>query len=271
MSVINSIKQNRLAQKLYFAGTYPKFYVRYLKDYCKFKILSAGMTEFEINWWNRYPCLYDNTKNTSFDTHYIYHPAWAARILAKTNPSCHIDISSTLNFCTIASAFIPIKFYDYRPANISLSNLSSDHANLLSLQFASNSIESLSCMHTVEHIGLGRYGDSLDQNGDLKAISELKRVLAVEGNLLFVVPIGGKPRIQFNAHRIYAYQQIIQYFNDFELMEFTLIPDFPSSDGIILDATEEMANKCTYGCGCFWFKKKNDPKIGDINDVSRNI
>ncbi|MEL7665228.1 MAG: hypothetical protein AAGU10_14030, partial [Methanosarcina mazei] len=76
------------------------------------------------------------------------------------------------------------------------------------------------------------------------------------GNLLFVVPIGNKPKIMFNAHRIYTYKQIIEHFNDLELIEFALIPDYPSSDGIILDATEEMANKCTYGCGCFWFLKK---------------
>ncbi len=43
------------------------------------------------------------------------------------------------------------------------------------------SVESLSCKHVIEHIGLGRYGDVLDPGGDLKAISELKRALAVGG------------------------------------------------------------------------------------------
>jgi hypothetical protein len=66
-------------------------------------------------------------------------------------------------------------------------------------------------MHVVEHVGLGSYGDSLDPNGDLKAMSELKRVLSINGNLLFVVPVG-KPRVMFNAHRIYSYEQIIECF-----------------------------------------------------------
>jgi len=107
---------------------------------------------------------------------------------------------------------------------LDLDNLISKQANLTSLPFENNSIESLSCMHTVEHIGLGRYGDKLDPNGDLKAIKELKRVLSVNGNLLFVVPIG-KPKIMFNAHRIYSYNQIINYFNELKLKEFSLVTD----------------------------------------------
>jgi hypothetical protein len=124
-----------------------------------------------------YLCLNDKSNNTNFDTHYIYHPAWAARILKELNPEIHIDISSSLSFCSIVSAFLPIEFYDYRPASISLSNLKSNHADLTKLFFKDNSIHSLSCMHTVEHIGLGRYGDPIDYDGDLKAINELKRVL----------------------------------------------------------------------------------------------
>lgn len=233
--------------------------INYIFDYKKFIMLSTCNNRFSTLWRDRYPCFHDNSGTTPFDAHYIYHPAWAARIIEKTKPAVHVDISSTLHFCSILSAFVPVKFYDYRPADLKLSNLSSGSANIVSLPFPSDSIESLSCMHTVEHIGLGRYGDPLDPDGDMKAIAELKRVIAFGGNLLFVVPIGGKPKIMFNAHRIYSYKQIIKYFNDLELIEFALIPDYPSSDGIILDATKEMADKCTYGCGCFWFLK-NDPK-----------
>lgn len=117
-----------------------------------------------------FPCLNDNTEYTGFDAHYIYHPAWAARIVKQISPSIHIDISSTLHFCSILSAFIPVKFYDYRPAILDLDNLNSLKADLMNLPFEDNSIESISCMHTVEHIGLGRYGDPLDPMGDIKAI-----------------------------------------------------------------------------------------------------
>lgn len=214
---------------------------------------------FPVQLINIKPYLKDNTNLTNFDSHYIYHPAWAARIIAKTKPEKHFDISSSLSFSTIISAFTAVKFYDYRPANINLSNMTSEKANLLSLPFADNSISSLSCMHTVEHIGLGRYGDNIDPDADLKAINELKRVLAVEGNLLFVVPIG-QSKLIFNAHRIYSYDQIIEYFKKFRLKEFTLIPDNAIKTGIVYNATKELADEQKYGCGCFWFTKNIQSK-----------
>ena len=112
-------------------------------------------------------------------------------------------------------------------------------------------------MHTVEHIGLGRYGDPLDYNGDIKAIKELSRVLKKNGDLLFVTPIGATPRIEFNAHRIYTKEQIIKYFeeNNLYLHEFTLIPEDEKDGGLVINPTEELLQKQKYACGCFWFKK----------------
>jgi len=176
----------------------------------------------------------------------------AARKVKEINPLVHADISSSLYFSGIVSAFVPIDFYDYRPADLNLSNLKSAHADLTKLDFVDSSICSLSCMHTVEHIGLGRYGDQINPVSDLLAISELKRVLNVGGSLLFVVPVG-MPKIEYNAHRIYSYEMIQEYFKDLELKEFSLITD----DGkFIENANFELVNKQKYGCGCFWFIKK---------------
>jgi SAM-dependent methyltransferase len=230
--------------------------ISFAREFLDFKRLSAATSDrFRLRWKDRYPCLKDNTGSTGFDRHYIYHTAWAARILADTKPSAHVDISSTLYFCGIVSAFLPVKFYDHRPADLQLSGLTSESADLTALPFARNSIDSLSCMHVVEHIGLGRYGDALDPTGDLKAAAELQRVLAPGGNLLFVVPTG-KPKIAFNAHRIYAYDQVTSYFPDLELKQFALIPDDPRDGGLIYDATKRQADSQTYGCGCFWFQKR---------------
>jgi len=176
--------------------------ILFVNDFVSFKrVCLAKDSRFELLWGDRYPCLNDKTATTSFDRHYIYHPAWAARVLAQTKAPMHVDIGSTLHFCTIASAFLPFKFYDYRPAEVELNNLSSESADLLGLPFDDNSINSLSCMHVVEHVGLGRYGDPFDPLGDKKAMDESSRVLAVGGNLRFVVPVG-QPKVMFNAHRI---------------------------------------------------------------------
>jgi SAM-dependent methyltransferase len=224
-----------------------------LADFYKFKKIAVD-GRFSVRLSDFQPQLFDKTSKISFDRHYLYHPAWAARVVSRIMPKVHVDISSILHFGTIVSAFVPVKFYDYRPANIELPGYTSDHADLLDLPFESGSVECLSCMHTVEHVGLGRYGDPQDADGDLKAIKELKRVLSPGGNLLFVVPIG-QPKIEFNAHRIYSYAQIMEYFDDLELKEFTLISEMGGAP--IVNATEEQANAERYGCGCFWFNKTN--------------
>jgi hypothetical protein len=226
--------------------------INFIKDFINFK-KKMNDSRFIMNWSDKYPWLNDKTLSTPFNSHYIYHPAWAARIVKKINPKKHIDISSTLNFCAIVSAFVPIEFYDYRPAKLNLGNLKTFHCDLTKLKFKSNSIKSLSCMHTIEHIGLGRYGDPIDPNGDIKAINELKRVTAKSGNLLIVVPIG-KSKIEFNAHRIYSYKQIISYFQEFNLENFSLVTDDPNFK-FIEGASEKLANSQNYGCGCFYFKK----------------
>jgi len=220
-----------------------------LCDYFKFK---KKNNRFSIKISDFYPCIKEKTTKTKFDAHYIYHTSWAARKVKEINHTKHIDISSSLYFSSIVSAFIPVDFYDYRPAELNLSNLKSAHADLTNLNFLNDSLNSLSCMHTVEHVGLGRYGDPIDPEGDLKAISELKRVLAKGGSLLFVVPVG-RPKIEFNAHRIYSYEQVLEYFNGLTLKEFTLITD---EGKFIENADKNLVKGQKYGCGCFWFIKK---------------
>ena len=224
-------------------------------EFAKLRRVSAS--RFSLRWRDRWLCWGDATSATSFDRHYVFHTAWAIRVLEESRPVEHVDISSSLYFVALASAVVPIHFYDYRPAQLDLSGLNCAQADLTRLGFANDSVASLSCMHVVEHVGLARYGDPLDYDGDLKAVAELSRVVAKGGQLLFVVPIGGESRIQFNAHRIYTYQQIIGMFANFELLEFALIPDDGSNLGLVRHADEAMANQQRYGCGCFWFRKIN--------------
>jgi SAM-dependent methyltransferase len=218
---------------------------------------SADKTKsrFALSEDNFHPCLDDNTTNTGFDRHYLYHVAWAVRKVKEIDPAFHIDFSSSLYFCTTLSAFIPVHFYDFRPAMLGLDGLKSEAGDLTKISFADNSVDSLSCMHTIEHVGLGRYGDPIDYDGDLKAIAELKRVVKPGGSLLFVTPVG-QPVIAYNAHRIYSFEQVKEYFSGFELKEFSLVPDDAKDGGLIQNADPAMVPLQKYGCGCFWFIKK---------------
>lgn len=254
MSVKKNLKKSNFVRYFYFKVLHLIRYVDYINDYIQFNKLLIEKMKISLIWKNRYVCLNDKTNTTSFDTHYVYHTAWAARKIQEISPMKHIDVSSSIYFNAIVSAFVPIDFYDYRPARINLDGLSPYAGNLSSLPFLDNSIKSLSCMHVLEHIGLGRYGDELDPEGDLKAVSEIKRVLALQGDLLIVVPVG-KPVINYNAHRVYGYEDVISMFFDLHLQEFSLLTDDDKGAEFILNASPDLVQNQNYACGCFWFKK----------------
>lgn len=197
------------------------------------------------------PCLEDDTARTGFDTHYVYHVAWALRRLVAQRPIQHVDISSSLHFVSAASALVPTTFYDFRPAELRLDGLQCVAGDLTNdAHWATGGFDSVSCMHVVEHIGLGRYGDQLDANGDLRALANLRRMLAPGGRLLFVVPVG-RPMVCFNAHRIYPARWIANWFaDDFDLREFYLIPPH-ASQAPIAQADLAEADRMHYACGCF--------------------
>jgi len=235
-------------------GPEPQWFV---EGFTRFRnLVSSNNRGLPVKWEERQPLLDDRTARLGFDRHYIYHTAWAARILSRTKPARHVDVSSTLYFCAIVSAFVPVDYYEFRPVNLALDNLSTGVADLQHLPFADRSVQSISCMHVVEHIGLGRYGDPIDPDGDLKAIAELGRVLAPGGSLLLVVPVG-RPRVIFNAHRIYSTAHVRDACAGLDLAEFALIPDGRHDLGLVHDPSDEFVNSQNYGCGCFWFRRNS--------------
>ncbi len=224
-------------------------------DYLTFKELDTK-PRFSYSWETFFPQIFDKTTLTGFDRHYVYHTAWAVRKVKEFNPEKHVDIASSLYFPGLLSAFIPVDFYDYRPAPLHLSGLTTEHADLTKLHFASESIQSLSCLHTIEHVGLGRYGDPIDPEGDEKACRELARVLAPQGRLLFVTPVGKEAIIQFNAHRIYTYEKVLALFPTLTLTEFSYVPEH-GTDGVHEHANPNELTSERYACGLFVFEKKS--------------
>jgi hypothetical protein len=226
---------------------------QYERQYSEFRDKSNADQRFRIEDHDKQVHLNEDTFSFSYDPQYLYHTAWASQKLAANRPCKHADFSSFLYFSTIVSAFIPVEFYDFRPAAINLDNFKSNRADLLCIDIPDNSLESVSCMHVIEHIGLGRYGDPISPTGDITAANELKRVLAVGGFLYIVLPVGGENRVYFNAHRVYTYHTVLSLFSGLTLKSTALL--CASSGPLQVNADESVFNQQSYGCGCFEFQK----------------
>ncbi len=227
---------------------------RFLRRFRQFQTMQVQRSNSPVQLSDIQMCIGDETPQTGFDRHYLFHIAWAARKLKHLQPSRHVDISSSLYLNVVLSAFIPVEFYDFRPPNIRFSGLECRAGDLTRLPFDDSSVPSLSCLHVLEHVGLGRYGDPLDPAGDAKGALELERVLAPGGNLLIVVPVG-KPVIRFNAHRIYSHEQILKLFPALQLVEASLITDDPNDPVIHGHMSPGAWLAQEFGCGCFHFRK----------------
>ena len=69
---------------------------------------------------------------------------------------------------------------------------------------------------TFEHSGLGRYGDEIDADGDLKAMEEVRDLLPLGGQMFLAVPIG-VDRVVYPMHRIYGVERAPYLFNQWHL------------------------------------------------------
>lgn len=226
------------------------FYLpRYWRAWCKYRRLAVTAARPTLA--DSYPCLTDWTPATPFDPHYFYQGAWLARHLQQAKPALHVDIGSSTAMLSVLSAQVPTVFVDYRPLRAFLPNLLCVGGSILQLPFKDGSISSLSCLHVLEHIGLGRYGDSVDPAGSERAAVELMRVLAPGGTLYLSIPVG-REQVCFNAHRVFAPEGVLHMFSALEKAAFSLVDDAGSFRAA---AQLESANQLDYGCGMYVFRK----------------
>jgi SAM-dependent methyltransferase len=226
--LMRNLKQNPQVVNLYHIGIsfrdYFKFkpilfirqYFSYLNELNSFKKMGENTKFRHIQ---LYPRLSDKTDNTPIEPIYFFQDTWAAKKIFEMKPSHHYDIGSSVKTVGIISQFVPTTMVDIRPLEIELPDLFFIKGDILNLPFEDSSIESLSSLCVVEHIGLGRYGDALNPFGSEEAIQELKRVLKPGGFLLFSVPVDKENKIYFNAHRTFTREYILSLFSDMMLME----------------------------------------------------
>lgn len=193
-----------------------KQYLWYFRNLNLFKKCNKNPNFCKISF---YPCLMDNLSYTPVDAVYFYQDCWAAKHIFRLKPKHHYDVGSHIKTIGIISQFVPVTMIDIRPPDIELPNLFFKKGSILELPFEDNSLESLSSLCVVEHIGLGRYRDTLDQYGSEKALKELHRVLKLEGILLFSIPVDRENKIYYNAHRSFTREYLIELFSGFEILE----------------------------------------------------
>ncbi len=203
---------------------------------------------FQLTLQNWLPITRDKTTFTPIDPVYFLQDTWAANKIFQLKPKHHYDIGSSVITMGILSQFVPVTMIDIRPIDIELENLFFQKGSILDLPFADNSIESLSSLCVIEHIGLGRYGDSLDAWGSEKAIQEIKRVVCPQGIVLFSVPIDQENQVIFNAHRTFTRNYILELFAGFELLE----EKYQYGQKIVDHYQPEQG----FGTGLYLFRKK---------------
>lgn len=209
----------------------------------------------KFHWRDAYFKTYEQFDPAGYlDWHYFWQDIWAERHVYNHPHKEHVDLASRIDgFVSHVMVFKPVKYIDIRPLpGLDGDNLEFVSGSIHAIPYLDSSVHSLSCLHVIEHIGLGRYGDTVDPQGHIKAAKELGRVLAPKGMLLIGTPVG-KERLCFDAHRVFDPQTIIDLFAPLRLKEFSLIDDF--GQGIQYNASLKTAQKCTYGCGLFYFQK----------------
>ncbi|HEX2105165.1 MAG TPA: glycosyltransferase [Solirubrobacteraceae bacterium] len=225
---------------------------RFDRDLAAYRAMPGGE---DVRDEDLFPQLGDWRETHELDSHYFHQDVWAANRVAEARPARHVDIGSRIDVVGFLTAITEVVFVDIRPLHVDIERLTTMAGSILDLPFADQSLESVSSLHVVEHIGLGRYGDPLDPEGSRKAMAELQRVVAPGGHLLFSGPIG-RPRVQFNAHRIHDPVDILERFNQLELIEFSVVDDFGRFSRH-RDPAE--FRELTYGCGMFLLRRPEAP------------
>lgn len=234
------------------AGTF-----HYFKDYLQFKNNYSYNSPLRPNM----PCLTDRyEKSGSTRTHYFHQDLHVARKIFQNSPQKHVDIGSRVDgFVAHVASYRPIEVFDIRPLDHNLPNITFTQCDLMSPpQDLYEYTDSLSCLHALEHFGLGRYGDPIDPNGHLKGLKNISSILKSGGILYLSVPIGPE-RIEFNANRVFSIQTILQMTqHDFTLVDFSYVDD-QGNMNTVLDleiVQKEKSFNQFFGCGIFEFKKK---------------
>jgi SAM-dependent methyltransferase len=208
-----------------------------------------------------FPCL-NERQAASGDGRSIYflQDLFVAQRVLANHPEVHIDVGSRVDgFVAHIASCRKVKVVDIRPLRNDLPNIEFVQVDMMGeLQNHMKACcDSLSSLHAIEHFGLGRYGDPICWDGHIRGLGNLSRMLKPGGKLYFSVPIGIQ-RVEFNAHRVFSVQWLLEYFSrHFSIDQFSYIDKGVLNADVKLSAVDVLDNfGCMYGCGIFELTKK---------------
>lgn len=208
-----------------------------------------------------YPCLGDRFSDSgSAKGHYFHQDLLVARRIYINKPNTHVDVGSRIDgFVAHVASFRQIEVIDIRPLTNKLPNITFMQADLMATisDELTDYCDSLSCLHALEHFGLGRYGDPVNYDGYLLGLDNLHKILKTGGKLYVSVPIGTQ-RVEFDAHRIFSISYLLELFVDkYRIDYFSFVDDKGDlhENASITDSSQENNFGCMYGCGIFELTK----------------
>lgn len=220
----------------------------YVRDRSAFRGMPGSAT---MAWGPELPILGEDDEPCGALGAYFHQDLTVARWIHEANPRRHVDVGSRLDgFIGSLAVFREVEVIDIRPQPETVRNVKFHQLDLMADLPAewTACTDSLSCLHTIEHFGLGRYGDRIDPAGHLKGIEQLMAMVASGGTFYLSTPVG-RERIEFNAHRIFAPATVLSWFSDgWDVVRCAVIDDSCKlSEG---SGPEALANAdCRTGVG----------------------
>lgn len=231
-------------------------------DYLEFR---GELSSFSPLLWPlrfSYPCLHDrNRPSGEASRHYFHQDLLVARRIYERKPKRHVDVGSRVDgFVAHLAIFRTVEVFDIRIQSRTVKNILFRQCDItapLPPKYYGY-CDSLSCLHSLEHFGLGRYGDKIDVQGYERGVEALRQILRKGGILYLSLPIGPQ-RIEFNAHRVFSIRTILEMTKEFELLGFSYVDDsgMLHENVEIRDASILGNFGCRYGCGIFELRKRD--------------
>jgi len=228
-------------------------YPFFVRDWLRFRRLGGRAAVLDF-----YPCLHDRTATTGVDSHYFHQAIWGFKRIQSNLPESHVDVGSDVRWVGMLTCVTRVCFIDIRPLSIQLDNYESKEGSIVALPFPDRSLSSVSSLHVIEHIGLGRYGDPIDPEGSAKAGAELMRVLAPGGRLYISMPIGNA-RVQFNGQRVFSVADVLALFPGLGLVELSIVDTLGKFHASVSPEAIRLGQGqgLDYGLGMFIFSGPN--------------